>query len=84
MLEQIAKQVHDSWVRTRIEQGWIYGEERNDSLKTHPCLIAYEQLSESEKDVDRATVRQVLTSLFDSGYLVCKDVYFSMDDMEAK
>ena len=33
----------------------MYGEKRNDELKTHPCLIPYEELPELEKDYDRNT-----------------------------
>ena len=39
LVEQIAKNVHEVWAQSRMEQGWVYGEERNDTLKTHPCLI---------------------------------------------
>lgn len=39
-LEQLAdlmsKNVHEVWAETRIMQGWKYGEQRNDELKTHP------------------------------------------------
>ena len=40
---------------TRIKQGWKYGEQRNDELKTHPCLVPYEELPEEEKEYDRNT-----------------------------
>lgn len=39
---------------------WRYGVERNDKLKTHPCLVPYDALSELQKDVDRATVIEAL------------------------
>ena len=30
-------------------------QQRNDELKTHPCLIPYDELPESEKEYDRNT-----------------------------
>ena len=44
LVEQMSKNVHEVWAETRISQGWTYGEQRNDELKTHPCLIPYEEL----------------------------------------
>ena len=55
LVEAMAKNVHEVWAQTRISQGWTYGEERNDELKQHPCLIPYEDLPEVEKDYDRNT-----------------------------
>ena len=48
LIEQMSKNVHEVWAESRIEQGWSYGEERSDALKTHPCLIPYEELPEVE------------------------------------
>lgn len=55
MVEQMSKNVHEVWAETHIKQGWTYGEQRNDELKTHPCLISYEELPEEEKEYDRNT-----------------------------
>jgi ryanodine receptor 2 len=55
LIEQMAKNVHEVWAQSRIEQGWVYGEERSDALKQHPCLIPYEELPEVEKAYDRDT-----------------------------
>ena len=37
LVEEMAKNVHEVWSKTRIEQGWTYGEKRDDVLKQHPC-----------------------------------------------
>ena len=49
LVEQMAKNVHEVWAQSRMEQGWTWGEERSDALKQHPCLVAYEDLPEIEK-----------------------------------
>lgn len=46
LAEQMAENVHDVWAKTRIEQGWTYGTERDDANKKHPCLVPYDQLPE--------------------------------------
>ena len=55
LVEQRSKNVHEVWAETRIKQGWKYGEQRNDELKTHPCIVPYEDLPEEEKEYDRNT-----------------------------
>ena len=46
LAEQMAKNVHEVWVQTRIAQGWQYSAERNDALKHHLCIVPYEKLSD--------------------------------------
>lgn len=55
LAEKMAENVHDVWAKQRIEQGWTYGEKRNDAEKKHPCLVPYNELPESEKEYDRNT-----------------------------
>lgn len=70
LVEQIAGNVHDVWARTRLEEGWIWGPDRNDQRKTHPCLIPYSDLPESEKDVDRKMATEVLKLVIKFGYRI--------------
>jgi ryanodine receptor 2 len=61
------------WAQSRIEQGWSYGEERNDALKTHPCLIPYEELPEVEKAYDRDTALGTLKLIRKLGFKIEKE-----------
>ena len=70
LVEQIAKNVHEVWAQSRMEQGWVYGEERNDTLKTHPCLIPYEELPEVEKAYDRDTALGTLKLIKKFGFKI--------------
>jgi len=72
LVEQMAKNVHEVWAETRIKQGWTYGELRNDELKTHPCLIPYEELPEEEKEYDRKTCIGTLKLLMKLGFNISK------------
>lgn len=73
LAEEIAKNVHEVWAQGRIKDGWTYGDERNDVLRTHPCLVPYEQLSEEEKDYDRLTSQETLRLILKLGFRVSKD-----------
>lgn len=51
--EAIAENAHEVWAKTRKDQGWSYGSERDDAKKLHPDMIPYNLLPESEKEYDR-------------------------------
>ena len=70
--ELIAKNTHEVWSAGRIRDGWTYGEVRDDVKKTHPCLIPYEELSESEKEYDRNTSMETLKLIIRLGYKIEK------------
>ncbi len=72
LVEQMAKNVHEVWAQSRMEQGWTYGEERNDALKHHPCLIEYEELPEVEKAYDRDTALSALKLIVKLGFKITK------------
>lgn len=73
LIEQMAKNVHNVWAQTRTRQGWTYGKERNDKLKTHPCLIPYEELTEEEKEYDRNTSIETLKFILSLGFKISKE-----------
>lgn len=72
LIEQMSKNVHEVWSETRMAQGWTYGEQRNDGLKTHPCLIPYEELPEEEKVFDRNTSIGTLKLIMKLGFKISK------------
>lgn len=72
LVEAMAKNVHEVWAQSRIEQGWTYGQERNDQLKQHPCLVAYEELPEVEKAYDRDTAVGTLKLILKLGFNITK------------
>ena len=73
LIEQMAKNVHEVWAQSRMEQGWTYGAERNDALKHHPCLIPYEDLPEVEKAYDRDTALGTLKLICKLGFKILKE-----------
>ena len=70
LLEAMAKNVHEIWAQERISQGWSYGKKRDDTLKHHPCLVPYEDLSEEEKVYDRNTSVETLKLIIKLGFKI--------------
>ena len=73
LIEKMAKNVHEVWAQSRMEQGWTYGEQRNDELKHHPCLVPYEDLPEVEKQYDRDTSLQTLKLISKLGFKIVSE-----------
>ena len=73
LVEDMAKNVHEVWAQNRIQQGWIYGSERNDTLKHHPCMVAYEELPEQEREYDRDTAVETLKLIIKLGFKIVRD-----------
>ena len=68
LVEQLAQNIHDHWAQQRIEAGWTYGRRRDDARKTHPDLVPYEVLPESEKAYDRTSVIETIKVILSLGY----------------
>jgi len=43
---------HNSWMKEKEDAGWVYGEEKNEELKTHPCMVPYEDLPQKQQSKD--------------------------------
>ena len=68
LTERIAKNIHDVWALGRINEGWSYGEQRDDVNKLTPCLVEYDELPESEKEYDRNTSIETIKLIIKLGY----------------
>lgn len=72
LTEAMARNVHEVWASGRVKEGWIYGDSRNDNLKTHPCLVPYEELPDTEREYDRQTATQTLKLIMKLGFTITK------------
>jgi hypothetical protein len=66
-VERLAEIEHRRWAADRYLNGWTYAPVRDNVRRHHPQLIAYADLSEAMKDLDRYVVRLVPTLLARSG-----------------
>lgn len=68
LVERLAEHVHELWAQARLAEGWTYAHHRDDEAKTHPGLVPYRDLTDSEKAYDRRTARGTLRALIAFGY----------------
>jgi hypothetical protein len=70
LTERLAENSHNVWAKLRLADGWTYGSRRDDAARTHPCLIPYADLPESEKEYDRGTAMETLKAILVLGYRI--------------
>lgn len=58
------EELHNSWIVTKTEQGWKYGEVRSEEAKTHPCMVPYSDLPPFQRLKD-AMFRNVVKAVLD-------------------
>ena len=58
LVEVMARLEHDDWVAERKASGWRLGS-RDAEKKTTPYLVAYDELPEDVKELDRDAVRNI-------------------------
>ena len=71
--ERIAENVHEVWAKARIDEGWTYGEKRDDIHKKNPCLVPYDELPEEEKEYDRNTAMNTIKMVKKLGFRIEKE-----------
>ena len=67
-VEPLALAEHRRWLASRTMMGWLYGTKRSDSQRMHPSIQAWDALTDSERDKDRAVVRNLPAALATIGY----------------
>ncbi|HZU84209.1 MAG TPA: RyR domain-containing protein [Polyangiaceae bacterium] len=50
---------HEVWAAAKRRDGWRYGPKKDPKEKTHPSLVPFEQLSESERRKDALLIAVV-------------------------
>ena len=72
LVEEMSRNVHEVWAKSRMEQGWSWGPERDDKKKTHPDMVPYDELTEEEKDYDRSTSMETIKLILKLGFKITK------------
>ena len=72
LTELLAESTHDHWALQRMTEGWTYGPERNDTAKTHPDLVPYNELADSEKEYDRKSAMETLKAILSLGFKISR------------
>ena len=43
---------HNSWMKEKVDDGWVYGKVKDAEAKTHPCIVPFESLPEFQQKKD--------------------------------
>lgn len=70
LAEILARNSHDIWVKQRLDDGWRYGPQHDLDRQEHPCLVAYSDLPDDEKQSRRLTVLETFKAMLALGYHV--------------
>ena len=72
-VNRLAQLEHQRWMEHRLETGWTLGPKTNPSRKTHASLVAWDDLSEGERDKDREMIRSIPEILAAAGFVIVAD-----------
>jgi voltage-gated potassium channel Kch len=67
-LLEMAEMEHNLWCEWKRANGWQYGPERSDQMKTNPDLLSWEELPTSEKNKTMEVVQAFPQMLADMGF----------------
>ena len=73
LTEAIAENTHEVWSKNRMDEGWTYGPVRDEKNLKHPDLLPYSDLTEGEKEYDRATAMNAIKLIVKLGYKIAKE-----------
>ena len=43
---------HISWMKQKVEDGWVYGPVKDADAKTHPCIVPFDMLPREQQAKD--------------------------------
>jgi hypothetical protein len=77
MIKSMAKSLHDKWVITKMNQGYVYGEKRNDDpekgQRTHRDMLPFETLMKvypEDVEYDCDTAAGMINDMIASGMIL--------------
>ena len=78
-IERLARLEHWRWCVNRWLDGWTYGTQKKVELLKHDQLKPYEDLTEGQKDLDRAPIRNLPKLLALANSAIRRAHYISVD-----
>ena len=43
---------HENWMKEKTEAGWVYGVDKDEQKKTHPCMLPFLELPVAQQAKD--------------------------------
>jgi hypothetical protein len=69
-IEKMACLEHDLWRQEKETAGWVYGSQRDEKSRTHPDLVSWDDLPETEREKNVVIVRRIPVLLARIGFQV--------------
>ncbi|TGZ67043.1 hypothetical protein CRM22_004998 [Opisthorchis felineus] len=66
--DRLAENLHDMWSMRKIDQGWKYGERRDDQRGLHPCLTTFAKLPPQDRQYNVTLAYETLRTIVGLGY----------------
>lgn len=71
--EATPRESHGRWMEHKEREGWSCGPDKDDTAKTHPCMVPYDELPTEHRMKDhlfRNAVKSVLDALNEQGVTI--------------
>lgn len=43
------RQSHENWLKHKGKSGWVFGDVKDANAKTHPCMVPYDELPDTQR-----------------------------------
>ena len=71
-VEVLAQYEHRRWMSERAADGWRFGPQRDNALRTNPDMLAWAELTDTAQDKDRQAVLNIPDLLSTVGLYVVR------------
>ncbi|XP_031434602.1 ryanodine receptor 2 isoform X2 [Clupea harengus] len=65
--DELAENLHELWLISMVDQGWIYGPVKEENKKHHPDLVEFSKLPDPEKNLNLQAAQDTLRTLLALG-----------------
>jgi hypothetical protein len=82
-IAELAREEHEAWAEQLLREGWSYAHGVKDpNRKTHPDLVSWDELPESEKEYTRNEMGRLPDFLFRAGFQIDTGEQRVVDDTD--
>jgi len=79
--ERTPEESHNAWLEFKVNEGYVFGELKNDELKIHPCIVPFSELPVEQRVKDylfKSVVDSMKTIVVEPDVIVTPAKYIGM------